>query len=172
MALFPLHFLIGCPGSGKSFLAEQLQQRLPQYGIVSTDQIRLDLYGDEAIQGLWTEIEPEIFAQIHRLQTAGQGIIYDATNTQWVYRQQFLAKLKDHGITHINAWVLPTPLEVCLSRNQRRSRQVPPAIIQAMFDQMQQYPPQLSEGFQQIYEVTEAEVNDLTQFLNNHFQRG
>lgn len=170
MALFPLHFLIGCPGSGKSFLAEQLRQHFPQYGIVSTDQIRLKLYGDETTQGLWVEIEQEIFAQIHRLQSADQGIIYDATNTQWVYRQALIAKLRDHCIPHINAWVLQTPLEVCLSRNQRRSRQVPPAIIQVMSDQMQQHPPQLSEGFQQIYDVTEGD--DLTQLLNNHFQRG
>jgi predicted kinase len=170
MASLPLQFLIGCPGSGKSFLAKQLQQRLPRYGIIATDHIRHQLYGHEATQGLWSEVEEEIFAQIQRLQITGYGIIYDATNTQLTYRQQFLAKLKEHGITQINAWVLQTPLERCLSRNQRRSRQVPIPIIEAMYDQMQQQPPQLSEGFEQIFNI--AGDQDRIQVLNSHFQRG
>ncbi|MFM1843576.1 MAG: hypothetical protein RLZZ490_2319 [Cyanobacteriota bacterium] len=170
MAIFLLQFLIGCPGSGKSFLAAQLQQHLPHHGIVSTDQIRWQLYGDEAIQGSWAEVEAVVFAQIQRLQSTEHSIIYDATNTQYAYRQQFLAKLKDQGITQINAWVLQTPLALCLLRNQRRSRQVAPAIIAAMYDQLQRHPPQLDEGFEHIYGVTGHQ--DLTQLLNNHFQRG
>jgi predicted kinase len=170
MASLPLQFLIGCPGSGKSFLAEQLRQCLSQYEIIATDQIRLKLYGHEATQGLWSEVEKAVFAQIQQLQTTGYGIIYDATNAQFIYRQQFLAKLKDYGITQVNAWVLQTPLELCLNRNQRRSRQVPFEIIKAMDEQIQQQPPQLSEGFEQIIKI--AGDQDLIQVLNSHFQRG
>ncbi|MBW4428061.1 MAG: ATP-binding protein [Nostoc desertorum CM1-VF14] len=50
------HYLIGPPGSGKSTLAAQMSQLIPNSRIISTDQIRGKLYGNEEIQGDWAEI--------------------------------------------------------------------------------------------------------------------
>lgn len=54
------HLLIGQPASGKSYLAKELAQHL-NADILSTDQIRFWLYGDENVQGDWHEIEQVLF---------------------------------------------------------------------------------------------------------------
>ena len=58
------HFLIGSPGSGKSTLAAQMIQSISSSQIISTDQIRAQLYGDAATQGNWAEIESVVLTEI------------------------------------------------------------------------------------------------------------
>jgi predicted kinase len=89
-----IFFLIGCPSSGKSTLTHQLINQIPNYRIISTDQIRQKLFGDESIQGNWQLIEAEIFTQIQQNLTAGNSIIYDATNAKRAWRMALLQKLK------------------------------------------------------------------------------
>ena len=66
-----LILLIGLPGSGKSTLAKQLLAECPQMQLISTDAIRGQLFGSEAIQGPW----PLIWRELERqLQQAKLGI--------------------------------------------------------------------------------------------------
>ena len=58
------HILIGCPSSGKSSLAGQIQEENPHYQNISTDQIRAELFGDETIQGNWSQIEDQVYTAI------------------------------------------------------------------------------------------------------------
>ena len=48
--------MIGPPGSGKSRIAKILAPLL-EAEIISTDEIRKKLYGNESIQGNWSEIK-------------------------------------------------------------------------------------------------------------------
>jgi predicted kinase len=48
-----LILLIGLPGSGKSTLAKQLLAECPQMALISTDAIRGQLFGSQAVQGPW-----------------------------------------------------------------------------------------------------------------------
>jgi adenylate kinase family enzyme len=82
------HFLIGLPASGKSTLAQILAQESCGL-VVSTDQVRAHLYGDEAIQGVWQEIETEVLSQVKGAINQRQSVIYDATNANCLWRTGF-----------------------------------------------------------------------------------
>ncbi len=165
------HFLIGVPGSGKSALARLISQ-IGNYEIISTDEIRQQLYGDETIQGDWPEIETEALKRIYTALTKGKGIIYDATNYKRAFRMDFLQKVNEQvksqkvnlkteekddfdfqpstfNLTWI-AWYLDTPLETCIRWNQQRTRQVPEDIIISMHKVLKNFPPIPGEGFARV----------------------
>lgn len=92
------HFLIGLPASGKSTLARILAQESTGL-VVSIDRVRAQLYGDEAIQGVWQEIETEVFKQVKDAIEQRQSVIYDATNANRLWRTEFLRQVTDFGDT-------------------------------------------------------------------------
>jgi predicted kinase len=141
-----LLLLIGLPGSGKSTLAKQLLTECPQMQLISTDAIRGQLFGSEAIQGPWLLIWREIERQFQQATTANQGAIFDATNAQRQQRREILTLARDCGFTHITGLWVKTPVWLSLARNQQRSRQVPEAVILRMHRQLRDAPPSLSEG--------------------------
>ncbi|MEH2004128.1 AAA family ATPase, partial [Nostoc sp.] len=61
-----LILLIGLPGSGKSTLAKQLLAECPQMSLISTDAIRGQLFGSQAVQGAWLPIWREIERQFQQ----------------------------------------------------------------------------------------------------------
>ncbi len=141
-----LLLLIGVPGSGKSILAKQLLAECPQMQLISTDAIRGQLFGNEAIQGSWLLIWSEIQRQWQQAIAAGQTVIYDATNARRRDRLEVIAIVRDLGFTNITGIWMDTPVWLCLARNQKRLRQVPEEIILRMHRQLQDAPPGLSEG--------------------------
>jgi predicted kinase len=151
------HLLIGPPGSGKSTLAQRMQAGLPHRCLVSTDQIRQDLYGNAAEQGSWPEIEAEVIRRIGQGVEQGQSVIYDATNTQRSWRIALLRRLAPLGADWIG-WYLTTPLATCHQWNQSRERQVPAGVIDAAHAALRQCPPLPSEGFWAVYALG-AEAN-------------
>lgn len=147
------YILIGMPGCGKSTLAAEIAASNPAYKIVSTDQIRAELYGDASIQGSWQEIETQVLHKIHQQLTAGYSIIYDATNCQRTWRLDLLAKLAKYKNIDWVALYVQTPLEQCQLRNQKRQRPVPESVIINMAQCLELYPPTISEGFAAVYAI-------------------
>lgn len=145
------HILIGCPSSGKSTLAEAMTQFDPNYRIVSTDQIRKKLFGDETIQGNWSKIEAEVFREIEASIQAGNPVIYDATNYKRPWRMALLEKLNQYQGVKWLGWYLKTPLQTCLFWNTQRERQVPDHVIKKMSASLKQFPPIVAEGFETVY---------------------
>ena len=145
------HILMGCPSSGKSTLARQIQQENPQYQIISTDQIRAKLFGDETIQGDWSQVEAQVYTTIDQALQAGVPIIYDATNAKRVWRMGLLQKLRQYAEVDWMGWYLKTPLETCLQWNQQRDRQVPESVIEQMSHWLKQFPPDDGEGFTALH---------------------
>ncbi len=150
-----LVLMIGVPGSGKSTWARQLQQLQSDCLIVSTDRIRAMLFGDETIQGSWFSVQREIRQQLQQAVIQIRGgqarlALYDATNTKRRYRRDLIALVRSIGFTHITAVWLHPPLELCLLRNQGRSRQVPEAVIHRMDRQLWSCPPRLREGIDRL----------------------
>ncbi len=154
----PLWLIIGLPGSGKSTWARRFQQAGPEIAYISTDQIRGELFGDEAIQGSWPQVWQRVqqdFQIVVQQTDEGQvsGALYDATNVQRRGRRRVIQAARSSGFTRLQAVWLDVPLATCLERNQRRARQVPTDIINAMSRQLAGAPPHPDEGFAAVYRL-------------------
>lgn len=157
-SLAGLLLLIGLPGSGKSTWATKTLDTVPGGRLISTDHIRADLFGNEAVQGPWLLVWREVqrrFQQavIQISQAQLQYVIYDATNTARRQRRRVLDLARAVGFAPpIGIWFDP-PLAVCLARNAQRDRNVPEEIIFKMQRQLQGAPPHVNEGFRRLYHI-------------------
>jgi predicted kinase len=79
--------LIGLPGAGKSTLARRLAVIHNPSTIVSSDEIRKHLYGDEAIQGNPAQVFRQARSNLLAALKAGRSVIYDATNINQRFRR-------------------------------------------------------------------------------------
>ena len=172
------HLLIGPPGSGKSTFAAQLAP-LANYQIVSTDEIRRQLYGDASIQGDWNEISLQVLQQIQSAIALKQPVIYDATNAKRAWRMSLLMQLNsdlsfspkgdgkpDNPVLWM-AWHLKTPLEICQQRNLQRDRTVPEEVIVSMFKSLKNFPPLPAEGFAAVNSIPQTDGEfDMTAIQN------
>lgn len=154
----PLLLLIGLPGSGKSSLARNLIRLDPDRRLISTDAVRSQLFGDEAIQGSWLRVEREVeqqFCQTVQQILSGQVSegVYDATNAVRKQRREAIALARNCGFTHITGLWLRTPLWLCLERNRQRDRQVPEDIILQMYRCLLSAPPSLEESLDCLIQI-------------------
>ncbi|MHC5911440.1 MAG: AAA family ATPase [Nostoc sp.] len=155
LPLTALILLIGLPGSGKSTLAKQLLAECPQMQLISTDDIRGQLFGSQAVQGSWLLIWGEIERQFQQAISTNNTAIFDATNAQRGHRREVIALARDLGFTHITGIWVDTPVWLCLARNKRRSRQVPEEVILRMHRQLRDAPPSLEEGLDNLIRLSE-----------------
>ncbi len=147
------HMLIGPQGSGKSTLAEAWIQRDPTYVVISTDALRAELYGDEAHQGSWAEIEAQVVARIKAAVAQGQSVIYDATNARRGWRIGLLQQFVDCNCQWVGWWLKHITLEECKVRNQTRHRRVPEAVLERTYQALKEHPPIEAEGFEAVWEM-------------------
>lgn len=150
-----LILLIGLPGSGKSTFAKKLLTECPQMPLISTDAIRGQLFGSQAVQGSWLLIWREIKRQLQQAISTENTAIFDATNAQRHHRREVIALARDLGFTHITGIWVDTPVWLCLARNKMRSRQVPEEIILRMHRQLRDANPSLEEGLDRLIRLSE-----------------
>jgi predicted kinase len=141
-----LFMMIGIPASGKTSLAEQIAKS-EGAKIVSSDNIRKELYGNENIQGDSNEVFKTVENRIINGLKNNKNMIYDATNINYKRRMSFLQKIRKLKIEKI-AIMVATPYEQCLIRNSQRERQVPEEVIKRMYFNF--YVPQYFEGWDDI----------------------
>ncbi|WP_219843266.1 ATP-binding protein, partial [Enterococcus faecium] len=125
-----LYMLIGIPGCGKTTFAKKYLTKTNTI-IISTDEIRKELTGTYSFSNKTNE---KVFNTAkRRIKSAllnGLNVVFDATNTQKIYRQNFIKVAQDTK-SDVVAIIFKTPLSICLERNSKRNieRRVPDNVI-------------------------------------------
>ena len=141
--------MIGLPASGKdTWINKFLKASTEKWTVLSSDEMRKELYGNEAIQG-----DPqEVFGKLHRkLKSAlnrSENIIYNATNIKVKDRRPALELVKHYKDYMVYGIIIATTLPQCYHNNQKRERQVPNNVIKRMYYHFE--PPHYFEGFNKI----------------------
>lgn len=140
-----LYVMCGLPASGKSTWAEKISQ-LTGAEIVSSDQIRKELYGSEEIQGNPKEVFREFGRRIREAIDNGKSVIADSTGINVQERAATLCagRNADRKI----CFYINTPVEECKRRNAERERHVPEFVYDRMLGKLE--PPMQKEGFNDI----------------------
>ena len=154
-----------CLGSGKSTWGTKKYDydRIFKHNttILSSDEIRKQLYGDENDQTHNEEVFQYIKdTSVEKLEK-GQRVIIDATNLSRKARQSITdyvdQKLSFYEYGFIKFVVVATPYYQCLENNRKRSRQVPENVIERMYKQFEF--PTLSEAVHEIEVVYPFEID-------------
>lgn len=140
--------MVGIPGSGKSVLAKEYAKRYNAV-IVSTDEIRKELFGDETIQVKNKEVFEVAYDRIKDALYYHRNVIFDATNISRKNRINLLRFIEPFNRGFKIALVLKTPLEEAKKRNQNRERVVPEDVLERMFKNFCE--PTEEEGWDEIY---------------------
>ena len=148
MAIFTM--LIGLPGSGKSCYARDYVATRHGTIIVSSDDIRQELWGDANDQQNPAQVFDEMFIRTVSAMKRGTNVIYDATNLTAKTRKATLTRLRqalNQDFVAV-ADVIVCSISECKRRQGERDRKVPDEVIDRMVRQFQT--PWYNEGWDTI----------------------
>ena len=157
--------LVGLPGSGKSYIAQDLlyKERLQkkQVVVLSSDLLRLELLGDENDQSQ----NPMIFEEMNKRTITNLknkvDVIYDATNLSRKRRIALLDSLpKDVDKVCVIVW---SKVSTCILRDLQRDRSVGKDVIYKMLKQFET--PWYTEGWTYISRI----INDSDCYNDSDF---
>ncbi len=135
-----LVFMVGCPASGKSTIAEKISEE-GNAVVVSSDMVRKELFGDENCQD-----NPNlVFNRACKIAAKdlydGFDVVFDATNLHKKDRSASLMRIMtilselggNKEDVNLEAVLVRTDLETCLERNRSRKRHVPEDVLTRMW---------------------------------------
>lgn len=148
-----LYVIVGIPASGKSYLAERMEDILPHTVHISRDKVRFSMLKEtdeyfnheKAVFHNFTE-------KINEQLDCGYDVIADATHITEVSRYKLLNAITAHP-DEIIAIVVNCPLNICLERNEKRTgrAKVPENVIKDMYNRKTK--PRIDEGFNSIITI-------------------
>lgn len=141
-----LILLVGIPGSGKTTYAQNYIKQNSNTIHLSSDAIRKELYGDEAIQGNPSEVFSFMQQRAMGALNEGYDVIYDATNIARKDRASIIGICPKFA--KIEAHIIWAPIETCIERDAVRDRTVGKAVIDKMLKRFQA--PYYDEGIDEI----------------------
>lgn len=147
--------LCGLPASGKTTYAEELQSRIKNSVVFSSDAIRKELYGDENIQGDANEVFNLMNNRVVQSLNNGYTVIYDATNITRKSRAAIISMCPK--FVKIECHIIWTPIQHCIMRDKDRKRTVGEKVIDRMVRRFQA--PFYDEGFDEIEIIRPDGVN-------------
>ena len=166
------HLLIGPPASGKTTLAGVLAE-LTGAVVLSTDELRSELFGDPAVQGPWRDIEVLLHQRIRESVAAAVPVIVDATHARRPWRLAIIQALILPAPVEWIGWWLHTPLGTCLQWNQTRQRLVPEPVIREMAAALTDpvFGPSRAEGFAAVVALVPTHQRELAPLLRGELAR-
>jgi predicted kinase len=160
-----LIILVGPPGAGKTVYGHEYAYDNPVTIYLSSDSIRKELHGDEAIQ----DNPGEVFATMQKRAVAalnnGQSVVYDATNMTRKDRAGIISACPKFA--KIECHIIFTPIETCIERDAARKRIVGKEVIDRMLKRFQA--PYYDEGIDEIKIVRPNDFNYI-QYCRNIFE--
>lgn len=157
------YMLVGLPGSGKSNIARKMKEENPKIQILSSDELRKELWGNENTQGDNSVLFKELHNRIKFCLENGVDCIYDATNISSKRRVAFLNELKRFNDLNKTCIFVLTSIEKCLKNNKNRERKVPEEVIKGMYLRFDV--PQYREGWDNI--IIERQFDRQRDYLKN-----
>lgn len=118
--------MCGLPGSGKSSYAAQLAPDIDAE-IFSSDEIRIELYGDIRYQNHNAEVFDELHKRVKNCLKSGKSAIYDATNVSARRRKSFIRELGNIECVKV-CLVVATRYETCLEMIEKRQENGDPSV--------------------------------------------
>lgn len=126
--------LIGVSGSGKSTFAKTFSVT-GGVRVVSTDEIRGMLYGNEIVQKDGKRVFDVAYMSARCHLNHCRNVIFDATNTTKTGREKLFDAMK-HSDCRKVAVLFMTDLDTCIDRNAKRERVVPENVIRRQYHQL------------------------------------
>lgn len=120
--------MCGLAGSGKSIMAKNISSLLDDVEIVSSDELRKELFGNKEYQGDKDKLFKEYNNRILTALGSKGVVIADKTNISIRSRKSLLDAVKSLDIYRF-CIVCNTPFEECLKNNATRKRKIPEATI-------------------------------------------
>lgn len=130
-----LILLVGIPGSGKTTYAEKYIEEHYSTIHISSDDIRAELWGNEATQGDNNEVFSLMQSRTIEALNNGQSVVYDATNITRKDRSYIIALCPKFA--KIECHIIWAPIETCIERDAARERTVGKEIIDRMLKRFQ-----------------------------------
>lgn len=167
--------MVGLPGSGKSTYADELKLIFEKFGdqcvILSSDAYREKILGNENDQSNNEKVFQTLYNDMRTWLSRGYCVIIDATNTTLKARRRIFYELKASKkyVSKSLAYVINTPIEVCIENDKKRDRYVGEEVIHK-FENSFQFP-QKFEGFDDIIIKHFKHANDdkcFPEFDNYH----
>ena len=171
-----MFMMVGIPASGKTLIAHNYifvddGEETIKPVVISSDDLRKELFGDENVQNKNDELFNELHKRIKNYLNNGVSVIYDATNINKKKRIAFLKELKNIDCYKVCICVM-TPYDLCLKNNKERERSIPEEVIKRMY--LNWCPPIVSEGFDYTVTIINEGLGDDIKYiekytLNNFF---
>lgn len=168
--------MIGLPGVGKDYFIENtLKYTYPNAIILSSDDIREEVFNDVNDQTHNSEVFSIMRERTLNALKNGHDVIYNATNIRANKRMALLLQLPE---CRKIAYLMLANIESVFHNNTTRTRNVPTYVIDRMYKSFQM--PHLSEGFDDIiisvykdpiYSAllqVESNMNDMCEHHNPH----
>lgn len=143
------YMMVGLPCSGKSTYSLELSRKNNAI-IVSSDNIREELLINNVYKKQDNEnIFNVVYNRIYYYLNINRDIIFDATNTNRIYREHYVKLVQKYNYKVI-AIVFNTPIEVCIERNKYRNKAT--KVTKRKMLEIKKYfdKPSIDEGFNEI----------------------
>lgn len=143
----------GPAGAGKSTWAKKFVESHSNVAILSTDEIRYQLFGTYSpTENSQVEVIREIMRRVAEYSEKNVSVIIDTAVTRNRNRLKWGRRLRTY-YKNVELVIVDTPVETCLKQNDQRARHVPELVIRDMCQNKEDPSPEVEECFNKIIVV-------------------